>query len=161
MTTSNIFPDVVNLGIAYRPGPKWTISFELEWLGWSTFDQANIQLENQVPQAGVTNRSIPLDWKDTWEIKVGTEYKLLENLSLRAGYVYVQTPVPEQTLSPANPDSNAHNFCVGMGYRRGKVILDFFYIAGFLEDRKVQNNILSGEYKNSANYLGFSMGIGF
>jgi long-chain fatty acid transport protein len=160
MHTTNIFPEIVSLGIAYRPGRKWTVSFELEWLGWSAFDQTDIELEKKVPEAGITNRSIPLDWKDTWIIKIGTEYKLLENLSLRGGYAYVQTPVPEHTLSPANPDSNQHNFSVGMGYRKGKVVLDLFYAAGFSEDLKVRNNILNGEYENFAHYLGFSMGIG-
>jgi len=161
METPATFPDTISLGIAYRPTEKLTLAFDVEKTGWSSFHSADVDLEKEVPQAGFTDSSTPLDWKDAWIIKVGAEYKLKETLSLRGGYVFVTTPVPERTLDAANPDSNQHSICLGFGYKMKKFIIDFVYIAGFYEDRKVQNSILSGTYENFTHFVGFSIGKKF
>ena len=140
---------------------SWTVSLDLEWFGRSSFDSSALEIVNEVPAAGLTDSTTPLDWKDAWLIKVGAEYRITERISLRGGYAYVQSPVPDQTLDPSNPDSDQHNFSVGLGYRINNYTLDFFYIAGFLEDREVQNSILSGKYKNSVHYFGFGLGRSF
>jgi long-chain fatty acid transport protein len=159
--TPSTFPDIVSAGIAYRPTDKLTVALAVEKVGWSSFKNAEIDFEKEVPQAGFTDSSTPLDWKDSWVLEVGAEYKANERLSLRGGYVHVPTPVPEKTLDAANPDSNQHNFCVGFGYKLKTIVLDFFYVAGFFEDRKVHNTILSGTYENFTHYAGFSIGKKF
>ena len=109
----------------------------------------------------ITDISVPLDWQDAWLIKVGLDYKLSETLSLRGGYAFVRNQVPDSTLDPSSPDSNQHNLCVGLGTKRWGMAFDFFYIAGLFEDRKVNNQILSGTYENLVNYFGFSIGKRF
>lgn len=159
--TASNFPEVVSLGAAFRPNRNWTISLDLEWFGWSSFDESTLQVENKVPAAGITDQTTLLGWKDVWTIKVGAEYKITEKLSLRGGYAYIQSPIPDLTLDPSNPDSIQHYFSVGLGYKTGKYILDFFYMAGFFEDREVQNPILSGKYENFIHQFGFSLGRSF
>jgi long-chain fatty acid transport protein len=94
---------------------------------------------------------------------LGGEYKVSEKLSLRAGYAFVETPVPGLTLNPGNPDSDQHNITVGFGYkiRKWDVDVDAFYIAGFFHDRKINNAILSGTYQSFTHYAGFSIGQKF
>jgi long-chain fatty acid transport protein len=159
--TSSDFPQVVSLGAAFRPTKEWTISLDLEWFGWSSFNESTLQVDNKVPAAGITDNTTPLGWKDVWTIKVGAEYRITEKFSVRGGYAYIQSPVPDLTLDPSNPDSTQHHFSVGLGYKTGTYILDFFYMAGFLEDREVQNPILSGTYENSIHQFGFSLGRSF
>jgi long-chain fatty acid transport protein len=84
-----------------------------------------------------------------------------EKISIRAGYAYIETQVPEHTLDASAPDSNQHNFSVGFGYRIKTMVMDFFYMAGFFEDRKVKNTVLSGTYENFNHYFGFSIGKKF
>ena len=155
------FPDIVSLGIAYRPTKDWIIGFDLEWFGWSSFKNAKLNLDHEVPEANLTDSSAPLDWKDIWTIKAGAEYIMNEKLSLRAGYAYVKTQVPDHTLDASAPESDQHNFSVGFGYHMKTIVMDFFYMAGFFEDRKVNNNILSGTYENFNHYFGFSVGKKF
>jgi long-chain fatty acid transport protein len=155
------FPEIVSLGIAYRPTKNWIIGLDLEWFGWSSFKNAKLDLEHEVPEANFTDSSVPLDWKDVWTIKVGAEYKMNEKISIRAGYAYIETQVPEHTLDASAPDSNQHNFSVGFGYRIKTMVMDFFYMAGFFEDRKVKNTVLSGTYENFNHYFGFSIGKKF
>ena len=161
VTTEATFPQIVSFGIAYRPTEKWTIACEAEWVEWSTFHDSDLDFKHEVPQAGFTDRSKLLDWKDVWDFKVGAEYKVNERLALRAGYAYSQSMVPEQTLDASNPDSKQHYVSAGFGYIFKKFLLDFFYMAGFYEDRKVTNNILSGEYQNLYHYIGFDIGKKF
>jgi len=161
MHTSSTFPDIVSFGIAYRPTERLTFGFDLECVRWSSFKRSDLDLENEVPKAGFTDSSTPLDWKDAWSIKVGAEYKVNERLSLRGGYAYVETPVPDHTLNAGNPDSNQHNISAGFGYRIKEIVIDFFYMAGFYENRTVENAILSGKYENFFQYFGFSIGKRF
>ena len=160
--TSQHFPKLAGLGIAFRPTNRWTFNMELEWDGWSSFDQSVIELDKKVPAADLTNRVNRFDWKDTWAFKAGIEYKVNERLSLRGGYVYALSPVPDHTLDPSNPDSNHHDISLGVGYTWGRYVVDFFSMAAFCEERTVQNSILSGTYKPSVQYLfGISLGAKF
>jgi long-chain fatty acid transport protein len=159
--TPMTLPDIVSLGIAYRPTKDWTLGLDLEWFGWSSFKNAKLDLDHEVPAANFTDSSAPLEWKDVWTVKAGAEYKMNEKLSLRAGYAYINTQIPDQTLDASSPDGNQHNFSVGFGYKMKTVVMDFFYMAGFFEDRKVKNNILSGTYENLNHYFGFSVGKKF
>jgi long-chain fatty acid transport protein len=161
ISSESTFPQIVSFGIAYRPTEKWTLGFDVEWVEWSSFHRSDLDFEDEVPQAGFTDTSTPLDWKDIWTIKVGAEYKVNERLALRGGYAHSDTSVPDHTLDASNPDSKQHNVSVGFGYKFKKIDIDFFYMAGFYEDRKVRNNILSGEYKNFCHFVGFGIGKRF
>jgi long-chain fatty acid transport protein len=155
------FPESVSMGIAYSPIKRLTFALEAEYGNWSRFDEQELDLEDEVPAAGFTDTTIELDYRDAWIFKVGLDYELSYWLSFRMGYTYIQSPVPERTLSPANPDADQHNFSIGCGCRIGKWVVDGFYNAGFFEDRKVNNQILSGKYKNFAHMFGLSIGYGF
>jgi long-chain fatty acid transport protein len=161
MHTSSTFPEDISFGIAYRPSERLTFAFDAEWMGWSSFKSAELDLEDEVPSAHFSDSSAPLDWKNAWLIKFGAEYRLNESLSLRGGYVYVETYVPDHTLDAANPSAVQHNFSIGLGYKMKNLVLDFFYNAGFHEDRNVRNDILSGKYENFIHSFGFSVGKRF
>jgi long-chain fatty acid transport protein len=161
MQTSLEFPDTVSLGIAYRPSEKIVIAVDIDRTMWSTFDSMNIDVKDEVTDAGFTDTSAPLQWRDIWLFKIGAEYKYSDALSLRAGYTYVQTPVPDHTLDPAFSDADMNAVSFGVGYRKGAYLFDFGYSAAFYEDRTVDNRILSGTYGNFAQFVSFSMGRSF
>jgi long-chain fatty acid transport protein len=155
------FPDIVSLGLAYRPDKRLTLAFDAELVRWSSFRRAELDLEKEVPQAGFTDSSTNLDWKDSWLIKLGLEYRMTDRFFLRNGYAYVESPVPDHTLDPGNPESDQHNFSAGFGYKTERMTIDFFYMAGFYEKRTVKNDILSGTYENTVHYAGVSVGYKF
>ena len=161
MDTTLDFPQMVNFAVAYRPTVRSTFCLELEWTGWSSFDMQVVGIKDEVPEAGLSDSTIPLNWEDMWRVGVGMEYKANERLALRGGYTFMENQVPQHTLSPASPESDQHAFSIGLGYKMNKTILDAFYMVSFYEDRKVDNPILSGEYKNIAHYIGFSLGYRF
>lgn len=125
--TTLTFPDILSLGIAYRPSEKLTLAFDAEYMRWSSFKRTDLDIDHEIPAANFTNISTPHDWKNSWLIKFGGDYKVNEKLSLRAGYVYVESPVPDHTLDPVNPESTQHNINIGFGYTMNTYTLDFFY----------------------------------
>ncbi len=155
------FPDQLGLGIAYRPSEKWTISVEAERYGWSSLRESKIEVERKVPVAGFTDRRTRLDWKDTLAFKIGAEYRYSKALSLRGGYAYYPSYVPDHTLEPSNPDSDQHNISIGFGHGLGSWLLDFSYNLGLWEDRRVENGILSGRYENTIHYFSFGLNKAF
>ncbi len=161
VTNTMTFPDIFTLGAAYRPSKALTVTVEAEKMRWSSFRKAGIALDREVLEAGLTDISNDLGWKDIWILKAGAECKVNDKLALRGGYSYVGTPVPEKTLEPGNPDSRQHNISLGFGYKFDKIVIDFFYMAGFYANRKVGNAILSGSYDNFVHTTGISVGYRF
>lgn len=151
------FPQVVSVGVAFRPTAKWTIALDADWLGWSSLKTIDVNIENELLSAGLTDFSIPFDYKDAWMLKAEFEYKLTPNLAVRGGYLFTQTDVPNITLGPANPDADQNRVAVGLGYKMGKYTLDVFYLADFYEPRSVSNDILEGPYRNFMQIFGMSI----
>jgi len=152
---------VLTIGAAFKPSEKATFEIDFERTGWSSYDSLNVDLENEVAPAGFTDSTEAKDWKDVWAIKAGIEYKATERISLRGGYVYENNPVPDHTLEPGFPDSDQHNISLGLGYRFDKLVIDAANLVTIYEDRKVENDILSGEYRNLAHSVGLSLGYRF
>lgn len=161
VSTTLDFPDIWSLGVAFSPTGRLTLALDYELVRWSVADQMTLDFDNEVPAAGFVDRTTRLDWKDSSQIKAGAEYHLNDRLSLRGGYAYVGTFVPDHTLDPGNPDSDQHNFAFGFGYRKNRTVIDAFYNIGFFEKRSVNNAILTGDYENLIHYAGMSAGYNF
>jgi long-chain fatty acid transport protein len=159
--TTYHFPNMVNVGIGFRPTKRWTLGFEIEWVDWQCFSKSHLDIKKEVPGAGFTDVSVDLGWKSGWLIKFGMEYLWSETFALRGGYVYSKSPVTERTLSPDSPDSDQHHLAIGLGYKRGKFLIDIFYNLGIFEERKVMNPILSGKFETLIHSLGLSLGYQF
>ena len=160
VSSTSVFPDIYSLGIAYKPTERLVLDADVEVVRWSSFKHADLDIKQEAPPF-ITDSSTPLDWKDSWQYKLGLEYRMSERHFLRCGYAYIKNPVPEQTLEPGNPDADQHAFSIGTGYQHAPFWLDWFYSYNVYKKRSVQNNILSGEYESKAQYLGVSGGISF
>jgi long-chain fatty acid transport protein len=155
------FPEVFSWGVAFRPTAKLTLAIDVEWGRWSSFDRMTLDLRHEIPQARFSDIPIDFNWEDSWNIKFGAEYRVSDRFAIRGGYAFLENPVPAKTLNPGTPDSDSHNFTVGFGYKLRKWVIDVSYVAGLYHDRKVNNAILSGDYKSFAQYAGLSIGYKF
>ncbi|MFW6333431.1 MAG: OmpP1/FadL family transporter [Thermodesulfobacteriota bacterium] len=155
------FPEVLSVGAAYRPTEALVVCLEFEWTGWSRFERLALDLHEEIPQAGLTDFAIDFDYEDIWFIKIGADYKINHQFSIRGGYAYVSSPVPTRALNPGNPDADQHNVSLGLGYRTETWTLDFFYMADFYETRHTDNPALTGKYENFSHFAGLSFGYRF
>jgi long-chain fatty acid transport protein len=128
---------------------------------WSSFSEATLDIQQEVFAAGLVDTTTQLGWDDSLQMKIGMEYNINQQITLRCGYAYIPSPVPDNTIEPGNPDATSHNLSIGAGYSRGKWTADFYYNAGIFEKRKVDNNLIKGEFDNFTNFFGLSIGYRF
>lgn len=140
-------PATFALGASYTMG-KLTMNADADWTFWHSFASLPISFQAHRPPVLVDSNASK-EWKDVCAVRLGAEYRVIDPLSLRAGFVYDPSPVPAGTMGPELPDANRRNYMVGAGYKIGPVTIDgaFMYIDKF--DRKVNN-------QNNATLTGFN-----
>lgn len=159
MSTDVTFPQAATLGIAWKPNERLTFAFDADWADWNCFEQQKLDFETEVPAAGLTDITVPMDWESSYMYSLGVDYRLTNDLSVRAGYMYGITQVPEDTLSPAAPESDSQCVSLGVGWKiQSNIWLDVFSMAEFYKSRTVHNQILSGRYDNICYFAGVGLG---
>lgn len=132
-------PAQATFGLAWKVSDALTLETGARWEGWSEFDELRIQLAT--PILGQTAQITPRDWDDTWAFNLGGEYRLNPTVTLLAGYLYGENPVPDSTFDPSIPDSDAHLFTIGTSLSLGDWSVDLAYGFEHHEDRVKANTI--------------------
>lgn len=175
--TDITLPDLMQLGASYKASDNLTINTDLEYTWWSTYDRLVVQ-SNTIHQLGVlfgnpsaSDTSVSeKDWKNTWTIRIGGQYKLSDQWKLRAGYVYDQTPVPSDRFETAVPDSDRQGLTAGTGYASGSVTVDAAYMYLMFKNRTISNSLaggstpvaaLDGTYKGTAHLVAVTFAYKF
>jgi long-chain fatty acid transport protein len=162
-----VLPQVITGGMAVWPlrtlRHEWKLEFDVDYVGWKSVRNVDIHLANgaTVPQ--------PQNWRSSYTVMVGTEYRWLlgEGLptwqvALRAGYTNQQTQMPDLTFDPAIPSSDTHIPSIGIGFlctaqalflgiipcgeigvgplKPQAIAVDFSYQAAIYEERTVTGN---------------------
>ncbi len=113
-------PQQLGIGIALRPTPQLTLALDVDWLDWSSaVERSTLTAKN--PNSSLAPQTIQassdLNWKDQVVFAIGAAYDVSDRLTLRAGYNYGRSPLPESTLSPLLAPIGEHTLTLGMGYR--------------------------------------------
>lgn len=165
------YPDSTTLGYSIDINQKFTIETDLELTGWSTFKEQRVTYtqETDPTRLAILNTGNPQQrkWKDVLSLAIGTQYKMNEKWTLRGGYLYMDSPVPNSTYEPSVPDSDLHGLSVGTGYTINRVSFDFAYLANFFTNRNVSNTVgsplsdVSGKYESFSHSLAFNASYKF
>lgn len=141
-------PPVVSIGAQWKITPQWAAELNYKFTRWSEFETLKVRFTAPLPALGgtlpITSLFIPQDWRDSSSIRLGTSYKINQNLELRAGTGFDQNPVSSKSLSPAIPVGSFVPLNAGFGYAAGNLTVDFGYVAIFYKTRRVSNNVLEG-----------------
>jgi long-chain fatty acid transport protein len=170
----NKFPQNASAGVSWGFLPKFRVSAQVDWIDWAhAFDTLHISMSNGSNSGvnGVLGASfrdnVPLNWSSEFVYRVGFEYDVTENLSLRLGYCYGSSPVPDATLTPMTAAITEHTITCGAGYHWGRYKVDIAYQYYLPATQNVgQSGLLSGEYSNSsttmsAHVVALTMGVTF
>jgi len=141
-------PQNISLGYAFKPNQKWVIEADGIWTDWSCVqeDFAKYTDEGDATRLQILNDGNPLskDWNAVMSYGVSAKYLAKDNLVLRCGYLYADTPVPAANFEPSMIDMPMHCFSVGAGYTlKNGCIIDAAYFGGFYRDRYITNDIAS------------------
>ena len=71
-------------------------------------DYQTLEIKDPMFQQALGGKEIKMkrDWKDTNQVKIGIEYKPTDILTLRCGYFYDPTPIPDDTYDSIWPDAD-------------------------------------------------------
>jgi long-chain fatty acid transport protein len=158
--TSIRLPQQVSAGISYSGLEPLTIEAGVRWEDWSSFRSLDMSFENG------NSISTPKNWKSTFAYNIGARYRINESVSILAGYLFGDNPVPDDTLDPAIPDSDSHYFSVGTELSFGKFRVDLSYAYQLMEDRIKSNlagggPIANGKYSSDLHLAAVSLAYSF
>ena len=73
---------------------------------------------------------------------MGGEWDATDKLTLRAGYLFSESPIREITYTPAIPSSDRNMFSVGATYEfNDQVSLSVSYIQTIFDDTEIETNL--------------------
>ena len=102
-------PQGVNASFYREVDPRWAILGSVGWQQWSRFGEVEIGVDTNNP-VGVTTS---LNYKDTWHVAAGAQYKLSDAWLLNAGVAYDSGFQDNNSISLALPANAAWRFGVG------------------------------------------------
>jgi len=147
------------LGVAYTVSPDIQVEADYQYIGWSSYNQLAFTFQadgSQVVQ--------PKNYKNTYILRLGGEYKYCEDLRIRAGYYYDHSPVDAAYVDPILPDANRSGLNIGFGYNFTKNFnVDVAYLLILFDERKAENTVINfdGTYHTRANLFAIDLGYTF
>ncbi len=179
-STSITLPDQVNVGLAWQPNEAWTLSADVDWVNWKTFDAIDVhyasaayssavkQLQQNAgaPVLGYTH--LPEQWKATVAFRAGVEWRYAPNMRARFGYVFDPTPINDTYFTPAIPGNDRQLFTIGYGYDFSPgATIDLAYAFVYFKNRNqtaspatpagAPESVKNGSYKGQAHVIAASL----
>ena len=152
-------PGFLTTGLCYTPDEKWSIEFDVFWIDWSEYDKLDLKYSKPVP-AILQKQATPIvrDYHDTIDFCFGISYRATETITLRAGYLFDESPVPEKSQDPILYDANKHFYSLGIGLQKGNWTIDLAGYLCFYENQNIRRNRdqFNGNFKAFLNTLSLS-----
>ena len=140
------------------------VSFEgnVIWTRWDDLEALRLNFDRNTPPDTNLRRA----YRNSWSVRLGTQFNATKHLSLRGGYLYDRTPVPDKAVDPILPDASRNRISVGAGYGSGSWRFDAAYSTLLFEDREspVDNftsPLAAGLYTNTTNQFAFGLAYKF
>jgi long-chain fatty acid transport protein len=135
------FPTIVALGYGVQLVDTVRVEANVEWLQFSRFKTMTVEAGDNDPLVGLMGlASTPQNWKDTWTFGLGADWSFAPDWMLRAGYLILQSPIPDDTFAPSALDVDQSVVSAGLGYRSGLHAVDVAYAIGLFDTRRVSGN---------------------
>ncbi len=154
-------PAALNVAVAYTLPSKTTVEFVYERNFWSAYRVLDFNYAGNIGNlTPYFDDPITKDWNDVSAYRLGVTQEL-DTLTLMAGAVYDESPVPDETIGFELPDSNSLSLSLGARYQiNEKVNIGVSALYSMRETRTVSNDDVDGEFSNS-NVLIASIGLGY
>ena len=135
-------PQVINFGVGYKLSDKTTLAFDVNYVGWSSYDTLSFDFEKNTSKLNDINS--PRNYQNTFIFRIGGQHQYNEKITLRLGAYYDLTPVQDGFLTPETPDSDKLGITAGASLKfSDKFNIDVSLL--YLEGRKrTDTNIETG-----------------
>ncbi len=148
-----------NLGLSYMLSEKFLLSTSVQYTMWSALDNIEKTLKN-IPDEGDQKTVVPMNFKNILVWSVGAEYWISPILALRGGIAFDRWATPEENLNFVNIDVDKFTLLGGVGYRSGRIKLDFIFAYAIGKEREKVETVLGLPITEKYNLNTMIMGIG-
>lgn len=150
-------PQVASIGVGYKATSKLTLQFDVNFVGWSSYDSLKFDFSNQTSQ--LQNNHTPRKYENTVAFRLGGCYDFNNKISAMVGAAWDPTPVRDGFVSPELPDANRTVLTCGIAYKpvsRLSILAAFEYTTSAKRDATYNFESFSGKYQTK----GATPGIG-
>jgi len=156
------FPQIVALGYGCQVLDSVRVEANVEWIEHSRYDKTVINAANNnllLQQMASMDPLVAVqDWDDTWTFSFGADWAVAEHWTLRGGYVYLPSPVPDATVAPASAEADQQLITMGVGYSNDRHRIDLTYAPAIVDDR---TDAMGGSYEFDAHLFAATYSAAF
>ena len=105
-------PSNLNFGVTYYPTKRWTVSGEVQFVGWGKYDALDVSFSPS--SLSVYNMHADKKYKNSFIYRAGAEFAATNRLDIRFGAYFDQTPVEDEYLNPETPSLNKLGIPAGL-----------------------------------------------
>jgi len=155
-------PDMLNIGVAFHPTDKWTVSVDADWVNWKKFDKLAFTYSPTLTGIG-SSLTVPENWKATWAFRFGAEWEYSDVMRARFGYTYDPTPIKDADFTPLLPGNDRQALHIGYGVDLSdQATIDLAYTYVLLAKRSQTAStgtkiVRNGTYKSSIHLAAASL----
>lgn len=161
-STELTMPASWTLSISQRLNDRWTVMADYSRTSWSKFDTVVLDFASNLP-----DQTLHFGYKDSSFYSVGADYRMNDAWTLRGGFAYDQTPVPDALRDVRVPDVSRRWLSLGATWRASKQLAySVGYTHLFIKDTSVNlsspsASTLQGTYKVGSDILAISAQYSF
>jgi long-chain fatty acid transport protein len=165
-----LLPGRLQTGVAFRLRPDLWWEVDLDWIGWSYYDELRI---HQANGAVISPDKAARHYVDTLSLRTGLKWHKSPRLTLHAGLGYDPTPVPERDATPTASFLRKTRVAFGARYQLARgARLDFTYQFIRGHSRRINasdqdlfgstdTRLFEGTYESRSHILGLGFTAGF
>ena len=163
-------PDVYSFGLGVRPTDKLLLAFDANLVGWSRYRTLDFTYNGGV-LGGQAASSSKRQYQDALAFRLGGQYKVTDNFTLRAGTFYDFACVKDGFVTPETPDADRLGLTAGFTYSIGERFgIDGSYLfEDFMQRSQSQSQLLdngttdrvAGTYKTTIHVPGLGLFVKF
>lgn len=125
-------PDSIGFGVAYKPLENLSFEADAVYTLWSRFRDFNMYMKDPVNEWQNTDRH----WKNSWTLGISAEYKPVDWMALRLGFMYETSPMNIGNADYMVPSNGRNYYTAGVGffYKNWTFDLAYMYIHNHVLD---------------------------
>lgn len=107
-------PSMTTFGIAYKASEKLLVSAEGSYVGWDAYKSLDFDFADN--SALLQDSENERNYENSFIFRVGAQYST-DNLDLRVGAYYDQSPIQDDFFSPETPNTDNIGLTAGLSYK--------------------------------------------
>lgn len=155
-------PETILLSAYYKPFEKVAFTGSARHTRWGDSFKKFAMTSSFTEAQGLP--AVDYGWKDSWTFSLGAEYYVMDNLTLRFGTAWDQSPTPDNRHRTHRiPDSDRIWVSAGLSYRKDNIQMDLGYAHLFMKESYIRDSVNTRYNDHNSKYEAYSnmFGLGF